>query len=143
MLLGTVEGNIWSTKKSPGLFGKSFLTVRVGEQFLICADCVGAGSSTRFSSIPSISSSCLEKISFCASIRSIFSRKSEARSFWKKDSTGMASWVRTTKAAIIFPYFSYCFSTEKCRISWDASINMAVSFRIDSSSFKVALPPDR
>ena len=43
MLLGTVEGNIWSTKKSPGLLGKSFLTVRVGQQLLICADCVGAG----------------------------------------------------------------------------------------------------
>ena len=47
MLLGTVEGNIWSTKKSPGLLGKSFLTVRVGEQLLICADCVGAGEGER------------------------------------------------------------------------------------------------
>ena len=47
MLLGTVEGNIWSTKKSPGLLGKSFLTVRVGQQLLICADCVGAGEGER------------------------------------------------------------------------------------------------
>ena len=43
MLLGTVEGNIWSTKKSPGLLGKSFLTVRVGNQPLFCAAWVGGG----------------------------------------------------------------------------------------------------
>ena len=47
MLLGTVEGNIWSTEKPPGLLGKSFLTVRVGQQLLICADCVGAGEGER------------------------------------------------------------------------------------------------
>ena len=43
MLLGTVEGNIWSTKKSPGLLGKSFLTVRVGQHPPICAQGVGGG----------------------------------------------------------------------------------------------------
>ena len=47
MLLGTVEGNIWSTKKSPCLLGKSFLTVRVGQQRRTCGDCVGAGEGER------------------------------------------------------------------------------------------------
>lgn len=44
MLLGTVTGNIWATKKSPALTGQAFLTVRVGESTLVCADCVGAGA---------------------------------------------------------------------------------------------------
>ena len=45
MLLGTVEGNLWATKKSAHLVGQTFLTVRLikSEQMLICADCVGAG----------------------------------------------------------------------------------------------------
>ncbi len=30
-------------KKSPALTGQAFLTVRVGERLLVCADCVGAG----------------------------------------------------------------------------------------------------
>ena len=32
-----------ATKKSPALTGQAFLTVRVGERLLVCADCVGAG----------------------------------------------------------------------------------------------------
>ena len=44
MLLGTVEGNLWATKKSERLVGQTFLTVRLSdEQLLVCADCVGAG----------------------------------------------------------------------------------------------------
>ena len=43
MLLGRVTGKVWATKKSPALTGQAFLTVRVGERTLVCADCVGAG----------------------------------------------------------------------------------------------------
>ena len=43
MLLGQVAGKVWATKKSPALTGQAFLTVRVGERLLVCADCVGAG----------------------------------------------------------------------------------------------------
>lgn len=45
MLLGTVEGNLWATKKSARLVGQTFLNVRLAgdEGTLICADCVGAG----------------------------------------------------------------------------------------------------
>ena len=45
MLLGTVEGNLWATKKAARLVGQAFLTVRLagGERTLVCADCVGAG----------------------------------------------------------------------------------------------------
>ena len=45
MLLGTVEGNLWATKKAAHLVGQTFLTVRLvkSEQMVICADCVGAG----------------------------------------------------------------------------------------------------
>ena len=45
MLLGTVEGNLWATKKAARLVGQSFLTVRLAEddRLLVCADCVGAG----------------------------------------------------------------------------------------------------
>lgn len=42
MLLGQVAGKVWATKKSPALTGQAFLTVRVGERLLVCADCVGA-----------------------------------------------------------------------------------------------------
>ena len=46
MLLGTVEGNLWATKKSERLVGQAFLTVRMQEdsRLLVCADCVGAGA---------------------------------------------------------------------------------------------------
>ena len=43
VLLGQVAGKVWATKKSPALTGQAFLTVRVGERILVCADCVGAG----------------------------------------------------------------------------------------------------
>lgn len=49
MLFGTVEGNLWATKKSPQLVGQTFLIVRLaeGDETLICADCVGAGEGER------------------------------------------------------------------------------------------------
>ena len=49
MLFGTVEGNLWATKKSPHLVGQTFLIVRLAErdETLICADCVGAGEGDR------------------------------------------------------------------------------------------------
>lgn len=43
MLSGKVVGNLWATKKAPALTGQAFLTVRVGDRTLVCADCVGAG----------------------------------------------------------------------------------------------------
>lgn len=44
MILGTVVGNVWATKKAEGLRGQAFLKVETGEgTVLICADCVGAG----------------------------------------------------------------------------------------------------
>lgn len=43
MLLGQVAGKVWATKKAPRLTGQTFLTVRVGDSVLVCADCVGAG----------------------------------------------------------------------------------------------------
>ena len=42
VLLGQVAGKVWATK-IPALTGQAFLTVRVGERLLVCADCVGAG----------------------------------------------------------------------------------------------------
>ena len=42
-MLGQVAGKVWATKKSSALTGQAFLTVRVGERILVCADCVGAG----------------------------------------------------------------------------------------------------
>lgn len=46
MLLGTVEGNLWATKKSMRLVGQTFLTVRLSgsNTTVVCADCVGAGT---------------------------------------------------------------------------------------------------
>ncbi|MBM6926182.1 EutN/CcmL family microcompartment protein [Pseudoflavonifractor phocaeensis] len=43
MLLGQVAGKVWATKKAPHLTGQTFLTVAVGKDLLVCADCVGAG----------------------------------------------------------------------------------------------------
>ena len=53
MLLGQVAGKVWATKKSPALTGQAFLTVRVGERLLVCADCVGAVSYTHLT-LPTI-----------------------------------------------------------------------------------------
>lgn len=44
MILGQVIDNVWATKKSPSLIGQAFLTVRSGDNTLVCADCVGAGT---------------------------------------------------------------------------------------------------
>ena len=43
MLLGTVEGNIWSTKKSPGLLGHPLQLVSTEGGQLVAVDLVGAG----------------------------------------------------------------------------------------------------
>lgn len=50
MLLGTVIGNVWATKKLPALTGQTFLLVAPeGHQgpALICADQAGAGPGDR------------------------------------------------------------------------------------------------
>ena len=47
MLIGVVEGSVWATKKTPGLAGQAFLTVRAGNETLVCAACVGAGPGER------------------------------------------------------------------------------------------------
>ena len=47
MLIGTVENNVWATKKAAGLTGQAFLIVKAGEKTLVCADCVGAGPGER------------------------------------------------------------------------------------------------
>ena len=47
MLLGQVTGKVWATKKSSALTGQTFLTVQVGGNTLVCADCVGAGEGER------------------------------------------------------------------------------------------------
>lgn len=46
-MLGQVTGKVWATKKAPGLTGQAFLTVSVGAEMLVCADCVGAGEGER------------------------------------------------------------------------------------------------
>ena len=44
MLLGTVTGSVWATKKVETLAGQTFLQVETGKGVtLVCADCVGAG----------------------------------------------------------------------------------------------------
>lgn len=50
MLLGTVIGTVWATRKDPGLVGMKFLIVReIGldgerlESYVVAADAVGAG----------------------------------------------------------------------------------------------------
>jgi ethanolamine utilization protein EutN len=49
LLCGTVQGNLWATKKAAGLAGQTFLTVRLSgsDRVLVCADCVGAGEGER------------------------------------------------------------------------------------------------
>ena len=46
MKVGTVTGSVWATKKCPALTGQSLLRVRVDQEELIAADCVGAVSYT-------------------------------------------------------------------------------------------------
>ena len=43
MLLGTVVGNVWCTKKAEALTGQAFLLVEAAGETLACADGVGAG----------------------------------------------------------------------------------------------------
>lgn len=44
MILGTVVGNLWATKKAEHLRGQTFLKVETAPgAILVCADCVGAG----------------------------------------------------------------------------------------------------
>ena len=47
MKVGTVTGSVWATKKCPALTGQSLLRVRVNQEEIIAADCVGAGEGER------------------------------------------------------------------------------------------------
>ncbi|NCB62499.1 MAG: carbon dioxide concentrating mechanism protein CcmL [Clostridia bacterium] len=50
MLLGTVVGNVWATKKTESLTGQAFLLVEAegrGDALLVCADQTGAGPGDR------------------------------------------------------------------------------------------------
>lgn len=43
MIVATVTGNFWATKKSEALHGQIFLEVRFEEKRIVAADLVGAG----------------------------------------------------------------------------------------------------
>lgn len=47
MKVGTVTGSVWATKKSPSLTGQILLRVRIGQEEVIAADLVGAGTGER------------------------------------------------------------------------------------------------
>ena len=47
MRIGTVTGAVWATKKCPALTGQSLLRVRVGQDEIVAADLVGAGTGER------------------------------------------------------------------------------------------------
>lgn len=47
MRIGTVTGAVWATKKCPALTGQSLLCVRVGQDEIVAADLVGAGTGER------------------------------------------------------------------------------------------------
>ena len=47
MILGTVTGNLWATKKCEGLHGHAFLVVTFGDHQAVAADLVGAGIGDR------------------------------------------------------------------------------------------------
>lgn len=47
MKIGTVTGSIWATRKAQSLSGQTFLVVRSGEEELVAADQVGAGTGDR------------------------------------------------------------------------------------------------
>ena len=47
MIIGTVTGSIWATRKAPCLQGQTFLVVNVGTCDLVAADQVGAGIGDR------------------------------------------------------------------------------------------------
>lgn len=47
MILGTVTGNVWATKKSETLRGQIFLEVSFEARHVVAADLVGAGIGDR------------------------------------------------------------------------------------------------
>ncbi len=47
MILGTVIGNLWATKKCDALRGQTFLVVDFQDRKLVAADLVGAGVGDR------------------------------------------------------------------------------------------------
>ena len=44
MKIGKVSGSVWATRKAPCLQGQTFLVVQVGQEQLVAADQVGAGT---------------------------------------------------------------------------------------------------
>ena len=47
MKIGTVTGAVWATRKAGCLGGQTFLVVKSGEEELVAADQVGAGTGDR------------------------------------------------------------------------------------------------
>ena len=47
MKIGTVTGSVWATRKDPCLQGQTFLVVKVGQEQVVAADRVGAGTGDR------------------------------------------------------------------------------------------------
>ena len=47
MKIGIVTGSVWSTRKAQCLMGQTFLVVKSGEEELVAADQVGAGTGDR------------------------------------------------------------------------------------------------
>lgn len=47
MILGTVTGNLWATKKCDALRGQTFLVVDFHDHKMVAADLVGAGVGDR------------------------------------------------------------------------------------------------
>ena len=47
MIIGTVTGSVWSSRKAPCLMGQTFLVVETGNESLVAADQVGAGPGDR------------------------------------------------------------------------------------------------
>ena len=44
MKLGIVSGSVWATRKAACLQGQTFLVVKVGDEQMVAADQVGAGT---------------------------------------------------------------------------------------------------
>ena len=47
MKIGKITGAVWSSRKAPSLQGQTFLVVRCGQEELVAADQVGAGTGDR------------------------------------------------------------------------------------------------
>ena len=47
MIMGTITGAVWATRKAESLAGQTFLVVRCGQEELVAADQVGAGTGDR------------------------------------------------------------------------------------------------